>query len=425
MNVIAEELELCHTESNELKADEAFARLLRHAMDLPASDVFLSWNEDDVTVSVRHLGILRRVSNVTRVAGGRIVTYVKASAGMDVARKYRPQDGRWVCAVEDGKKVDLRISTIPTLYGEDMSIRLLERSTGLLEINNLGFHRKSLYELTSLLGVPGGLLLMTGPSGSGKTTTLYACMNHLNDGTRKINTIEDPIEYMLPGVHQSQVNAKIGLDFPELLRSVLRQSADVIMIGEVRDPLTAETAVRAANSGHLVFATLHAPVAAEAIDSMLALGVDSHFLATSLLGIVSQRLVRTLCTDCRMAFDVGPAVHTFDSVRKWLEPGQGDNIYGAPGCRHCRHEGYVDRTGVVEVLRVTPEIRRLVLQQRPAREIHDAAVRQGMIDLRRAALLKVAQGVTSTKDLVRLIPAEHVTSTDRASIGQPVLQPAT
>jgi len=385
---------------------QAFNRLIREAIALPASDLHFNWNEDDVTISVRHLGILRRWSNISREEGARFLSYVKASAGMEMAQRLRPQDGRWVSNLDGRKRVDLRISTIPTLYGEDMAVRLLEREQDLLRLENLGLHAKNQFELVDLLNKPGGLMLVTGPAGTGKTTTLYACLHRLNDQTRQINTIEDPIEYSLPGIRQSQVNHRQGLEFPELLRSVLRQSPNVIMVGEIRDPVTAETAVRAANSGHLVFATLHAPIAAGAIESLLALGVAPHFLATSLLGIVSQRLARTLCNDCKIPLDVS-RTKMFGSVEQWLGEKEGHQIFAAGGCEHCRHEGYRSRTGVFEVLRMTGELRQMVSQGRTAREIQDEAMRQGMLDLRRSALLKVAAGITTTDELARLIPAER------------------
>ncbi len=259
-----------------------------------------------------------------------------------------------------------------------------------------------------MLVSPSGLILVTGPTGAGKTTTLYACIQRLNDGTRKINTIEDPVEYALEGVRQSQVNLRMELDFPELLRSVLRQAPDVIMVGEIRDPLTAETAVRAANSGHLVFATLHAPTAPGAVDSMLAMGVHPHFLASSLLGIVAQRLVRTLCPKCKTAVDISESPQTFEEVRSGLTPDQGRAIYIGRGCAECHAEGYSGRTGIFEVLRVSKEVRRMIAEGRTVREIGEQAVKEGMLDVRRAALLKVAEGQTSTEEMMRAIPAEQL-----------------
>jgi type II secretory ATPase GspE/PulE/Tfp pilus assembly ATPase PilB-like protein len=395
-----------------LDVEPSVLRLITYAVEMPASDLFFLTYEDHSKVSVRHLGVLKPLLGVPTEKLAHFVNHIKALAGMAVDQRYRPLDGRWVCTLDSGRRVDLRISTIPTVWGENMTVRLLECEEGLLELGNLGFHPRTFRNLLGLVTSASGLMLVTGPAGAGKTTTLYACLNHLNDGSRKINTIEDPVEYAMTGIDQSEVKAKIGLDFPELLRSMLRQSPDVIMIGEIRDPITAQTAVLAANSGRLVLATLHAPAAAGAISSMLALGANPHFLASCLLGAISQRLVRRLCDQCKVAFDISAAPHTFDDVRRWLEPDQGRQIYSAPGCDACHHEGFSGRTGVAEVLRVTREIRQLIHEKRTTMDIRRKAVEQGMIDLRRAALLKVAQGLTSTEEVMRTIPAEHLLPDD-------------
>jgi type II secretory ATPase GspE/PulE/Tfp pilus assembly ATPase PilB-like protein len=389
-------------------AGSVAARLIEYAAGLPASDLFLNCDEHRYHVEVRYLGILRRVTSIGRDEGRRLLNHFKAVAGMDLARKMRPEDGRWVCPRPGRESVDLRISSIPTLYGEDMAIRLLSRDLRLMALENLGLSRHDLGNLQGMLRSPGGLILVTGPAGAGKTTTLYAAINHLNDGTRRINTIEDPVEYALAGVRQAQVNLRIELDFPELLRAVLRQSSDVILVGEIRDPVTAETTVRAAASGMLVLATLHAPTAPAAINSMYALGIPPYFLASSLLGILAQRLVRTLCPQCRVAVDLSASPQTFDDVRKWLAPDQGRTIYAAAGCPACRNEGYSGRTGVFEVLRVSRELRRRIAERQTTRELRDLAVREGMLDVRRSALLKVAEGVTSIEEAMRAIPAEHL-----------------
>ena len=412
MNERARRSSLPAVDLSGLNTEQAFNRLIEHAVGLPASDLFLCSNESEGMISVRHLGTLKPLGTLTREEVSRLINHIKAVAGMAVDQRFRPLDGRWVCTVGDGRKVDLRISTIPTIFGEDMSVRVLEGDLSLLDLNNLGFHQKNRDDLTALLYSPSGLILVTGPAGAGKTTTLYACLHHLCDGTRKINTIEDPVERVMPGIRQSEVRPKINLDFPEMLRSVLRQAPDVIMIGEIRDPVTARTAVLAANSGHLVFATLHAPIAAGAINSMLSLGVNSHFLASGLLGAMSQRLVRRLCDKCKTAHDLSGAPPTFDDVRKWLEPGQGEQIYSPRGCEHCHYDGFTGRTGVAEVLRVAKETRLLIFEKRSLQEIRKQAMQQGMLDLRRAALLKVAQGVTSTEEVVRTIPAEYLLPDD-------------
>jgi len=393
-----------------LLPESAFAALVDHAVKMPASDLFFSCNDNHVAVSVRHLGIIQLLTVLTPEQGRRCTSYIKVMAGMDLAEQRRPLDGRWVKG-DDGDgtgRVDLRVSTIPTLHGEDVAIRLLNCSSQVMMVEQLGMNRKELNELLAMLNIPSGLLLVSGPTGSGKTTTLYACLKYLNNGQRKINTIEDPIEYAIAGVRQSQINPKADVGFPELLRSVLRQAPDVILIGEIRDPITAETAVRAANSGHLVLASLHAPSAAGAIQSMLSLDVHPHFLSSSLQGVIAQRLVRTLCPKCKVPFELSETPHTFDEVRPWLEPGEGQNLYGARGCADCYQTGYSNRTGIFEVLRMSRELRRLVAEERPAREFRQKAVQEGLLELRRAALLKVARGETNAEEILRTIPSEDL-----------------
>jgi type II secretory ATPase GspE/PulE/Tfp pilus assembly ATPase PilB-like protein len=340
--------------------------------------------------------------------GRRCISHIKATSGIDVAEKRRPMDGRWIYQRKTGGAVDLRIVTMPTLYGEDVTLRLLPRESTLLKVESLGMSRHEFNTLMKLLNSPSGLILVTGPTGSGKTTTLYACLSNLNNGEKKINTIEDPIEYAMEGVRQSQVNSKLDVNFPDLLRSILRQAPDVIMIGEIRDPDTAETAVRAANSGHLVLATLHAPVAAGAIQSMLALGVHPHFLSSSLLGAVAQRLIRTLCPKCKMSFDISDSPQTFEEVRKWLDPDEGKVIYGPKGCPECRMLGYSGRSGLFEVLSVSRNIRKMILEKQPTQVIRQKAIEEGMLEFRHAALLKVARGQTSIEEVFRVVPTEYL-----------------
>jgi len=392
----------------EMAAEEAVAAIIDHAVSMTASDLFFATNEDHVAVQIRRLGIVRPIMRLSPESGRRYMTYIKTAASMDIAERRRPLDGRLIHTLRDGQVVDLRINTIPTLYGEDFAIHILERNTRLRSIQQLGMSPHELNQFTTMLNSPSGLILVTGPTGSGKTTTLYACLSHLNDGRRKIHTIEDPIEYALPGLRQSQVNPAIGLGFPDLLRALLRQSPDVIMIGEIRDDVTAETAVRAANSSHLVFATLHAPVAAAAVQSMRSLGVRAHFLSTCLLGVVAQRLIRTLCPKCRVAFDISHAPKTYDEVRAWLEPEEGKHLYAPKGCDACDMSGYSDRTGVFEIMTFSNEIRQLIADGKPTRDMRAKAIEQGMREFRHAALLKVAKGQTSTEEVFRAIPSEYL-----------------
>jgi type II secretory ATPase GspE/PulE/Tfp pilus assembly ATPase PilB-like protein len=389
--------------------EEAVHNLVEHAARLLVSDLFFNTNENGVAVEARHLGILRHISELPGETGRRCISHIKAVAGMNVAEKRRPMDGRWIFDRASGQRLDLRINSIPTLYGEDMTLRILDRENRLLSIEDLGFRRRDYNHFLRLLNSPSGLILVTGLAGSGKTTTLYAGLSYLNNGERKINTIEDPVEYAIDGIRQSQINPKLELGFAELLRNILRQAPDVIMVGEIRDPETAETAVRAANSGHLVLATLHAPIAAGGIQSMLRMGVHPHFLSSSLLGVVAQRLMRTLCPKCKAAFDVSYAEHTFDEVKQWLDPGQGQTLYGPKGCTECHMTGYSGRTGVFEVLSVSSEIRKLVEERQSTQAIRRKGIEEGLIEFRHSAMLKVAQGETSVEEVVRVVPSEYLT----------------
>jgi type II secretory ATPase GspE/PulE/Tfp pilus assembly ATPase PilB-like protein len=391
-----------------LAPEDGVQALLEHVANLGVSDLFFCSNADHVAVLARHLGMLRPVTKVSVEWGRRCMTHIKALAGMDVAERRRPLDGRWLLPRDGKSTLDLRISTLPTMHGEDFTIRLLDRESRLLTIEQLGLLQRDYNQLLAGLASPSGLIVVTGPTGAGKTTTLYACLRHLLNGERKINTIEDPVEYSVEGVRQSQVNPRIDVGFPELLRSVLRQAPDVIMIGEIRDPVTAETAVRAANSGHLVLATLHAPVASGAIAALLNLGVQPHFLASALLGSISQRLVRTLCRDCKQGFDLSDTPHTFAEVKRYLLPGQGDRIFGPGACLGCKRMGYTGRTGVFEMLTVTPAVRKLILERAPSQAISQKANEEGLIPFRHAALLKVAQGETSIEEIFRAIPTEYL-----------------
>lgn len=390
-----------------MQAEEAVTTLLERAAELRSSDLFILSEGRYVTVAVRRLGTVEKLAVVSVEQGRQFISHIKANARMDIAERRRPLDGRWIQDLST-RRLDMRISTVPTLHGEDLTIRLWDHSLGLLSLDQLGMSKTEMNTLMYMLHHPAGLLLVTGPTGTGKTTTLYASLKHLNDGTRKINTLEDPIEYALEGVRQSQTNAKLGLDFPELLRSVLRQAPDVIMVGEIRDKDTASTAVRASNSGHLVLATLHSPTAAGAVQSLVALGAHPYFLSGCLLGVIAQRLVRTLCPKCRVRYDFSESPDTFRDVEDLLEPGEGTAIYGPGGCEDCYQIGYSARTGLFEILTVNQEIRRLVSRGAPSHEIEQAGVRSGLVVFRRGALLKVARGITSTEEILRDVPAEQL-----------------
>ena len=392
----------------ELPPDEAVGRLLERAVELGAGELFFASQPDHIDVVVRHLGVFRPLSTLPLDLGRHCLGFLKAASAMDVAEHRHPQAGRWFYELPDGGRVDLRVSTLPTLHGEDWSLRLLTHDDRMLALEEVGVIRKELNDLLAMLNSPSGLLLLTGPNGSGKTTTVYTFLRYLNNGERKINTIEDPVEYELPGVRQSQVNEEIGLTYPELLRGVLRQAPDVLLIGEISDPVTAATAVHAANSGILVLATLHSPTVMAGLEGLRAWGVHPHFLANALLGVVAQRLIRTLCPRCRVPVPLEQAPPIFEQVKSWLGPEEGAMLYDSAGCPACHQTGFASQTGVFEVLRLTPAVRRLIAEDRPAEEVRAKAVEEGLVELRRAALLKVARGETTVGEVLRSMSLESL-----------------
>lgn len=403
-----------------LPVERQFQSLVAKAVEMGASDLFISSADGHTAAQIRHHGMVRPISVLPPDEGRRLIAFIRNGSGADVNERRKPSDGRWIyratpvdptdadAAVDTRGTVDLRINFLPTMYGDDVAIRLLVRDHAIFDLAELGMTPEQFAAFTPMIDGPSGLVLITGPTGSGKTATLYASLRHLNDGQRKIHTIEDPVEYAIEGLHQSQVNPAIDLGFAELLRAVMRQSPDVIMIGEIRDEETAKIAVRAANSGILVLATLHAPDAASAIQSMRAFGVPSHFLAAGLRGVVSQRLVRTLDPESRLAFDVSDAPETFDDIRHLLGPDEGKVLYAHMPTEKNHMTGYSGRTGVFEVLPMNKKTRSLIADGSPIEAIRTQARADGMLPFRQAGLLNVARGVTSAEELFRVIPSEQL-----------------
>lgn len=387
--------------------DQTVAKLIEYAVGLHASDLFCHTNEDHIEFAVRHLGIVRPIGTVPLELGRRCLSFIKTMANLNISERRKPMDGRWLYTVKGGGRLDLRISTIPTLHGEDCTVRILDQAHRLLALDQLGIDAHFYGVLVQMLNNPSGLILVTGPTETGKSTTLYSCLSYLNNGERKISTIEDPIEYSLKGIRQSPVSAATGVTFDVQLRAVLRQAPNVIMIGEIRDAETAMLAARAASTGHLVLSTLHSPVASAAVHSMTRLGVHPHLLSHSLLGVVSQRLIRTLCPLCKEGFDI-PFGRAFAAVRDRLKPGEGTRLYGPRGCPDCYQTGYGGRTGAFEVLRVSPALRALIDDGAAEGAFRRRAVADGMLEFRHSALLKVARGQTSVEEVVRVLPVEYL-----------------
>ncbi|MCH8806743.1 MAG: type II/IV secretion system protein [Planctomycetes bacterium] len=378
---------------------EIWDRVISIAVREQASDVHLTFQADGTHVGLRLDGRMCPQGTLPAELGQRLVNHAKVLANLDVSERRRPQDGHLTTEI-DGRPIDLRLSVFPTNHGEDLAVRLQDREVGMLEMEQLGIGERQLRDLAMLIDSPSGLILVTGPTGAGKTTTLYALLQRLAaDGSRKIATIEDPIEYDLPGINQSQVNTKIGVDYATLVRSVLRQDPNAIMIGEIRDPETADIVVRAANSGRLVLATSHAIHSGAAIESLVQLGAHPHFVARAFRGAIAQTLVRRLCPYCTVRLEETADIGLLDDVRHLLGKNEHPVLSMGRGCPHCRHTGYRGRVGVFEVLVADDETRSMIGRGVPARQVYDYAVKRNMITVSQAGKLAALRGLTTVEEL--------------------------
>jgi general secretion pathway protein E len=375
--------------------------LINRAVEQRASDIHIEPFENELKVRYRIDGVLHDVETPARRLQAAIVSRIKIMAKLNIAERRLPQDGRIKLRLL-GREIDLRVSTLPTLYGESVVLRILDRSSIIVTLETLGFPEDTLVQFDRLITKPYGMILVTGPTGSGKTTTLYGALDKINSPDKKIITIEDPVEYQLFGVNQIHVKPQIGLTFANGLRSIVRQDPDVIMVGEIRDAETAEIAIQAALTGHLVFSTLHTNDAAGAISRLLEMGVEDYLLASSLLGVLAQRLVRKVCLKCRHTAELA-----VEAMREIAGPNGGEiTVYEGSGCEDCSQTGYRGRSGIYELLPVNETIRQLILKRSSADVIKDAAVRQGMRTLRDDGWLKVRSGVTTVAEVVRVTQEE-------------------
>ena len=377
--------------------DEVFDR----AVALRASDIHLEPLRQELKVRVRVDGVLRTIPAPRGIAARALVSRVKILAGLNIAEHRQPQDGRLRTKVR-GRDFDVRVATMPTTAGEAAILRLLDRSGSLVAFDQLGFGPRDGAVLSDKLTQPHGMIVITGPTGSGKTTTLTAALATLNDNTRKILTVEDPVEYEVPGISQTQVRANIGLTFASALRAFLRQDPDVIMVGEVRDPETARIAIQASLTGHLVMTTLHTNTAAAAITRLVDIGIERYLIASTLTAVVGQRLIRTLCTDCRTPFEV-----TADDLQRnprivGLGIGLGTRLQAPVGCERCGQTGYRGRRAIFEVLEISEPIRRCILTGADDVDLERAAKDEGMTTLVEDGLSRCLDGVTSLDEVFRV-----------------------
>ncbi|MGP0063255.1 MAG: GspE/PulE family protein [Isosphaeraceae bacterium] len=375
-------------------------QILEQALRNGASDIHLEPFEDGCKFRLRIDGVLHELPSPSKAIFIMIISRLKILARMDIAEKRIPQDGAIALRTGD-KRIDLRVNTVPTVHGEKMVMRILDKGAIPLQLTGLGFDERQQTDLIESIHAPYGLALVTGPTGSGKSTTLYSCLNQLNDSKVNICTVEDPVEYKFKGMNQVQVKAPVGLTFQSALRAFLRQDPDIIMVGEVRDQETAEICLRAALTGHFVLSTIHTNDALSAVTRLGDMGIEPFLLSCALRVLEAQRLVRRLCVHCKEPYEVTPELAEHHGLPV------GETIYRPKGCLQCRRMGYRGRVGVFEVIRITPRLTSLIQKRAPLDQLRRAAREEGMKMLFDSALEKVRQGITSLEAALSVTMAEE------------------
>src|SRR6202042_1195266 len=380
---------------------QVVGRILTQAMRDRASDVHIEPSELGIRVRYRIDGALKEVLTLPSSMGVGLLSRIKIMAGMNILERRRPQDGQLRMEI-DGKEVDVRVATVATIWGEKCVMRILDRTRSVLRLSELGMPKDAITIYSGFVRAPFGMVLCAGPTGSGKTTTLYATLTEIADESRNVMTIEDPVEYVFPTINQIQTNEQAGLTFATGLRSILRQDPDVILVGEIRDVETARIAVQSALTGHLVLSSLHATDSVSALHRFLDMGIESFLIASSVLAIVGQRLVRRVCPSCKTRYTPSQEEMTF-----YEESGgpPKTEFYQGTGCNFCGHTGYQDRIGVYELLQMTPEIKRLIVGWATQDELRRLAQKQGMRTLREEAIALVTQDTTTIAEVIRSIYA--------------------
>lgn len=400
---IEEDKEEIETEKLRNMAEEApiiklVNLLIMQAIREKASDIHIEPEEESLKIRFRVDGILYDHASIPKHLQAAVLSRMKIMSDLNIATKRIPQDGRFRLSMDAGT-IDMRVSSMPTVFGENIVMRLLDQTSILIGLEQLGFDELNLEKFKDLIKKPHGIILVTGPTGSGKTTTLYAALNTINTPDKNIITIEDPVEYQLKGVRQSQINTKAGLTFANGLRSILRQDPDVIMVGEIRDLETAEIAVQAALTGHLVFSTLHTNDAPSSLTRLIDMGVEPFLISSSVIGIIAQRLVRTICGACRQAYI--PSKEVIAELAVPI-PEKDVKFYRGVGCKECKNTGYKGRIGIFEFLLLTDKIRDLILAKTTSSQIKHLAQELGMKSLREDGVSKVLSGMTTIDEVIRV-----------------------
>jgi len=373
--------------------------IIHQALQDKASDIHIQPEANRVRVRYRIDGVLHDAMTVPKKAQAPLISRIKVMADLDIAEKRAAQDGRISLRVGGGE-YDFRVSTNPGVNGEKVVMRILDKRGVQVRLDQLGIPAVMMDDLDGLINRSYGIITVTGPTGSGKSTTLYSVLNTLNSPEKNILTIEDPVEYQLPGLTQTQVNERAGVTFANALRTFLRQDPDIILVGEIRDPETALIATEAALTGHLVFSTLHTNDAPTAVARMIEMGIEPFLIASSVVGVLAQRLVRVICPECKEAYT--PPVEAFRRLNLATDL-DSVTFYRGQGCDRCRHTGYRGRIGVFELMLVTDHLRELVLRKAPTHEIRQAALEAGMITLRQDAMQKILEGVTTMEEALRVV----------------------
>jgi general secretion pathway protein E len=375
--------------------------IIQRAVELRASDIHVEPFESRLKVRYRVDGVLQETEAPPVQLSPAVISRIKLMARLNIAERRLPQDGRIEMRIQ-GNDLDIRVSTVPTMHGESVVLRLLNRESVVLDFAALGFSAQPEERLQSVLHIPHGVLLVTGPTGSGKTTTLYTALNSLNTSESKLITVEDPVEYQLEGVNQIQIKPAIGLTFATALRSIVRQDPDVIMVGEMRDLETARICIQSALTGHLVLSTLHTNDAPSSITRLLEMGVEDYLLTSTLNAVLAQRLVRKLCTECREAYQASPEMLQEMRMQR-LAGGRPVTLYRAKGCAACNGSGYHGRIAIIEVLIMSEAIRRLILQHADSGTLRRAAREEGMLSMYEDGCLKALDGTTNIEEVLRVI----------------------
>jgi len=372
--------------------------ILTQAVQERASDIHIEPYEKNFVVRFRIDGILHRRLNPPKVAHAGVVSRIKIMANMNIAENRLPQDGRIKIKLS-GKDIDIRVSTLPTKHGEKVVMRLLNKSDIEFNLYNLGIYEDILSEIKKLIAQTNGIILVTGPTGSGKSTTLYAILKELNKESVNIMTAEDPIEYEIDGVSQTQVQEKIGLTFANILRTMLRQDPDIIMVGEIRDQETARIAIQAALTGHLVLSTLHTNDAPSAVTRLVDMGIDPYLITSSVRGVIAQRLVRVICDNCKESYK--PSIDVLEDLKMDYH-NKNIKFYKGSGCEKCVHTGYRGRTGIYEFMKLTPAIQKGVLKGLDSESLKEIALKEGLITLFEYGKRKILDGITTPEEVLRV-----------------------